>query len=199
MKARAGAELIHVLLSKRELAKAVDLATALPASQGLPEFIQSEMNFAKLKVMAAQQRFKDLEEQLAHAKLNKLHKRYVPYFRALIAEDRQDFKIAEKEYMQATLTLPYDVEVIINIARFFQLKLQHPDKAYQVLVEAVRANQESIPLWQAYCQQSLIAGHDTYANDALEQIRKISPEEYATFKPVYEKEREKIREARQAK
>jgi hypothetical protein len=200
LKAKAGCDLIMTLLSKGELAKAIDLAMTLPEGKGLPESILSEMNLAKLSIMAKQQRFKDLEEQLNQAKLSKLHKRYLPYFRAQIAEDKQDLKNADKYYMQATLATPFNEDMIVSIARFYQNKLQNSDKAYMVLVEAVHTNPTSVALWQAYSQQSLIVGLENYADDALEQLQKLlSTEEYNNFKQVYEKEKARIKEAREGK
>ncbi|TAE09978.1 MAG: hypothetical protein EAZ95_15320 [Bacteroidetes bacterium] len=199
LKAKAGSEMIEMLLAKRELAKAIDLATTLPEAKDLPEAIVSEINYAKLRIMATQQRFADLENELRQPKLNKQHRRHISFFRAQIAEDKKDLKTAEKYYLQATLATPYNEGVIIEVARFFQNKAQNSDKAYRVLTEAVRANANSVALLQAYCQQSLIVGLENYGDDGLEQLQKItSPEEYNAFKEVYEKEKEKIKQARLA-
>jgi|GEM_PF-2831592 len=197
LKAKAGCELIDLLLSKRELAKAMDIAMTLPASKNVTEAIASEMNHAKLRLLAAQQKFGELETQLNKAKLNLLHRKSIAYFRAQIAEDKQDIKGAEKYYLQATLAQPYNEEAIIGVARFFQNKVNDPDKAYQVLVEAVRSNPNSPLLLQAYCEQALIVGLEDYADKAVKDLEKLSePDAFKAFKALFEKQKEAIAKAR---
>ncbi len=197
LKAKAGCDLIDLLLNKGDLAKAMDIGLTLPASADLPANTASEMNHAKLRILARQQKFDELASQMDKVRLNALHKRSLPFFRGQIAEDKKDAKTAEKEYLQATLTLPYNEDIIVQIARFFQNKLQNPEKAYQVLVEAVRSNPAALGLQQAYAQQCLIMGLENYGDSALEEIKKLSsPEDYQAYQKIYETQKEQIRQAR---
>lgn len=198
LKAKAACDLIDMLLAKGELAKALEIGLTLPNSEGLPANTASEMNFAKLCILAKQQKFEELASQIDKAKLNTLHKRSISFFKGQIAEDKNDLKTAEKEYLQATLRLPYNEDVTITVARFFQNKLQNAEKAYMVLVEAVRSNPTSIGLQQAYAQQCLIAGFENYGDNALAEIKKLaSPADYEAYEKIYNKQKEQIRQARE--
>lgn len=64
---------------------------------------------------------------------------------------------------------------VIESVRFFNQKMNDPDMAYDILLNAVNLNPFSVELNKAYALQCLMVGLKSYAMDAKEELKTMMP------------------------
>jgi Tfp pilus assembly protein PilF len=63
---------------------------------------------------------------------------------------------------------------------------RQPEKAYQVILNAISWRKDSPLLYQLYIQQALTIGMKDYAEDGMKALQKLSPTDYQRFLPSYQ-------------
>jgi tetratricopeptide (TPR) repeat protein len=110
-----------------------------------------------------------------------------PYWEALAYEHTGKVAAAAKSYAQALRRLPLSAEVVTRAAAFYGTRQKDNDRAYNVLVEALRLNPYAPVVHRAYIRQALTMGLVEYAEKGLEEFKTVAtPADYAAFLPEYE-------------
>lgn len=77
-------------------------------------------------------------------------------------------------------------EAIVSKAVELLNKNRQPEKAYQVVLNAISWRKNSPILYQLYIQQALTIGMKAYAEDGMKALQKLSPTDYQRFLPTYQ-------------
>jgi len=111
------------------------------------------------------------------------------FLEAFLASKNKKTKEANLLFLQAIEQNPFNAEINIAAAEFFNNTLKNSQKAYDILANAINNNPKSIPLYEAYTLQAIRAGLYKFAEQALVSIQNyVSPQEFARFKVLYDKE-----------
>ena len=141
---------------------------------------------------------KALKQELPNLKFKPEFEAEKTYYQGIIAASEKRNSDAIKLFDQSLRTLPYNDDALLAASKFYHDKLKDDLKAYQVLITGITYNPFSPELHKAYVLQSLKAGFESYAQAGMEQLEPLlSPEEYATFKRLYEGELAKYQAAAQ--
>lgn len=92
---------------------------------------------------------------------------------ALMQEANGDSVNAETNFRILATYNPYFEEGVIAAARFYRTYSDDPLKAYNILVEAIHINNNSVKLLKAYVAEALRNGFDEYAFGAQQQIEAL--------------------------
>jgi hypothetical protein len=197
LRTKAGAEMIHLYLDRNQTASAEAVYQGIKTDKAVSPFIQSELNVAYLRLLTFTRDYAKITAEVDKLPLVHPHRNLKPYFKAVALEANQDYKNAETYYPQAAQAAPLHEEVVLASALFFQSKKQNADKAYQVLVEAVRGGTKSTKILQAYALQSIEVGLDYYGTDILPTLEKLMPADaFATFRKGFLARKEAVEKAR---
>jgi hypothetical protein len=77
-------------------------------------------------------------------------------------------------------------ESVVEKALIILNKKHQPEKAYQVVLNAISWRKDSPLLYQLYIQQALTIGMKDYAGDGMKALQKLSPTDYQRFLPTYQ-------------
>jgi hypothetical protein len=95
------------------------------------------------------------------------------YFTALLNEAANDTTNASRNFNIVGKYNPYFEQAIIAAADYFKTHGNNKMKSYNLLVEAVHINNNSVKLLKAYAAEALRMGFPEYAASALEQVREL--------------------------
>lgn len=191
LKVKASAELINFYLDRGRLANAEIVYNNLTI-EGLTlnPYVESDINYAYLRLLLEKKQYSTLLGALDKRKMLGVQESKKLFFRAIALENTGKVKDAKKYYEQAFLATPYDVNVAITVAEYYQNQKQDIDKAYDILVNAIRINPPYLPLHKAYSLQALRFGLENYALETLREIREMTDgEDFAKFKDIFDKVR----------
>lgn len=200
LKTKAAADLILYYISENQIPNAESIYQSLQASQNVSPSIRSEINYAYLRLLIATKEFDKLLNEIDKLVLLKTQLNKKTFLKAWALEGKGDIKNAELHFNQTTKSAPFDEEVVIETARFFQEKKKDKDKAYQILVNGVRVNAFSVKMYKAYALQCLEVGLEKYGDTALDELKKyLGDKDMETFKSIYDakkiqKEKERLGE-----
>jgi Flp pilus assembly protein TadD len=193
LKTKAAADLINYFIDNKDVARANNLYQTLRANEpSVPVAARSEINHAYLRLMLAAGENRKVLTEIDNLQLLNYHQNKKAFFRAVALRNLGDYKNAETYFAQAILATPFEESVIIEAADFYQRQKRNAEKAYQILVNGVRGNAFSLPMYKAYTLQCLEIGLDNYGDTALEEIRKnADAKEFEAFAKIYT-ERKKL-------
>jgi tetratricopeptide (TPR) repeat protein len=185
----AYAELAEVYLTTNQVDRATEAYRA--ASELLPD--SPVVKELALKLLAAggqcQKLLSALNEPLPAGEVRNRK----PYWEALCYENTSKAAQAAKQYDQAVRRLPLDPQVITNAAAFYQSRQKDNDRAYNILVEAIRLNPYAPAVHKAYIRQALEMGLTDYAEKGLEEFRLVTTAtDYGAFLPEYKAQRASV-------
>lgn len=104
------------------------------------------------------------------------------YFKALLSELNGDSTEASRLYRWLSTINPYDEEAVIAAAQYFKNITDDPLTTYNILADALHANQFSVKLLKAYSLEAARLNFDTYAQSSLERLRPLmSPQSLRDF------------------
>lgn len=165
---------------------AIGLYNLINNNYKLEDNIAIEMNQYMAKALLQKKDYKQASSLLSSKNFKSEFK---DYYEALIAEHNNNNKLADKLYSKVTSNNPFNADANIDAAHFYSYKLKNQDKAYSILVSAVRNNPQSVAVYKAYCLQSIKSGLYNFAEDALGFIKKYVPtDEFNKFKVEYDRE-----------
>jgi hypothetical protein len=95
------------------------------------------------------------------------------YFTALLNESANDTINATKNFEIVGKYNPYFDQGVIAAADYFRKHGKDKMKAYNILVEAIHINNNSVKLLRAYANEALRLGFTEYAVSALQQVDEI--------------------------
>jgi Tfp pilus assembly protein PilF len=196
-KTKAGADLINYFIDSQQVTIADSIYHSLKPSDKVSAFARSEINLAYLRLLTASKDYKKVLGEIDNLQMVTIHQHKKHFYRAVAYRNSGDAKNALYYYERALAATPYEAEVLIETADFYQRKQKNADKAYQVLVNGVRGNAFSLPLYQAYTLQCLEVGLDDYGDLALAEIKKQTrSEEYTAFEKIYQERKNLLNERR---
>jgi predicted negative regulator of RcsB-dependent stress response len=97
------------------------------------------------------------------------------YFSALLNEAANDTINATRNFDIVGKYNPYFEQAVIAAAEYFKTHGHNKMKPYNLLVEAVQINNNSIKLLKAYAAEASRMGFPEYAAGALEQVHALEP------------------------
>jgi hypothetical protein len=164
--------------------QAISLYNLINTNYKLEPAIAITMNGFYVKALLQIQDYKSAEASLKSKTLKSDSKEY---FLAIVAEKKNQYKIAKTLYEKVADNNPFNAEANIDAAAFFSNKINDQNKAYAILVNAVRNNPQSVAVYKAYCLQAIKSGLFNFADDALGYLKKyIDANDYNQFKLQYD-------------
>lgn len=189
LKVKSAAELINFYLDRGFVANAEVVYNNLNLKGlELNPYIESEINYAYLRILLGKEQYATLLGALDKRTLIGLEANKKPFLRALALQKTGKIKEANQYYAQAFLAAPYDINVAITSAEYYQNEKKNVEKAYDILVKTIRINPPYLPLHKAYSLQALRFGLENYALNTLREIKDMtSPEDFAKFKEIFDR------------
>jgi cellulose synthase operon protein C len=198
LKTKAAADLMNYFMDNKDIARTNNLYQTLkPNESKVALATRSEINHAYMRLLLVSGENQKLLNEIDNLQLLNYHRNKKMFFRAMALRNLSDFKNAETYFNQAILATPFEENVIIEAADFYQRQKRNADKAYQILVNGVRGNAFSLPMYKAYTLQCLEVGLDNYGDQALEEIRKNADnKEFESFSKIYEARKKLLEQKR---
>ncbi len=201
LRTKAGCELVQYYLEKREnnafLENAQKIWEKINPENAKNIDIKAEANFTYCQLLIAQKKYTEALADLDKLYFNNFQKNKINYLKGLIFQNTNDQAKAEKYFKNAHLSSPYSADVLLNSAYFFQEFKRDSLQAYNILVNGVRGNSFSIPLFKAYSLQALRVGFYQFGDTALEDLRaNLKNEDFVIFEKFYKSQKDSIRKAR---
>jgi len=182
----ANAELISYYLDEGNVAKAELWLNDPKLSE--KDYYANLLHYQYLRLLAAQNQWQQLNNQLSTITFNKDDEEDRTYFKALAAEGLGQSN-TEDLFKKAVKESPFNENAVISAASFYNNK-QEQMKAYDLLVESVQLNPMSGRLLKAYALQSIKVNLPSYGESVLQDIYLLLPEkEYQEFKTEFEKQK----------
>ena len=162
----------------------------------IPENLIGQLNWAWVRFYLHRGSFQDLNpaiNSLSDAQANK--KLLVRFTEAKSRENENRLQEAEILYRSLATANPYLAPIVIESARFFQDVRGDSDQAYELLLQAMVFNTNSIDLRMAYTLQCLKMGLTSYAELSLAVVKKrLGAQTFASFEEVYKETEIKLQD-----
>ncbi len=100
---------------------------------------------------------------------------YIQLFRMLDNSKTKGGNYVKVEFENLGLRNPFFEPGVLESVQFFNQKMNEPDKAYNILLNAVNLNPFSVELNKAYVLQCLTVGLKSYAIDTKEELKTMMP------------------------
>ncbi len=139
--------------------------------------ILSEMNVVYLKMLLAKKDYNSILSNVDKMIFTKPQESYRAYYKAVALDfsDNKDLQNIANLYKKATFSLLFEEDLAVFAGNFFQQKMKKTDVAYTILLSALRFNEKSVKIIQAYALQcieyKLITFGDAAANDLQDLMK----------------------------
>jgi hypothetical protein len=127
----------------------------------------------EIHLLAAQRDFANLSQALTPELLNSFNVLEQLYFNTLLSD--LDESTSKENFEILGTNNPYFEEAILAAAEYFAND-EDESKTYNILVDAVILNPESVKLNKGYALEAMRAGYKQFAIDALERLQSLLPE-----------------------
>ncbi len=185
----AYAELAEVYLGTNQVDRATEAYRA--ASGLLPD--SPAVKELALRLLAAGGQYQKLLSMLNEALPTDAARNRKPYWEALSYQHTGKPALAAEKYAQAVRRLPLDPQVVTDAAAFYRSRQKDDDRAYNILVEAIRLNPYAPAVHKAYIRQALEMGLTDYAEKGLEEFRLVTTSaDYGAFLPEYKAQKASV-------
>ncbi|MFN0050300.1 MAG: tetratricopeptide repeat protein [Cytophagales bacterium] len=186
-KLKAGVALFDYYYQKKNIEICGEILTEL-TKESYPSTTLSVLNLRLLQYLALKNNAVELAKATASHKLIGKELIYLPYFQAIAAENARDNIAAAEKHTVAFTNCAFNEEVVLQAAGFFANKMNDQKKAFNILLDGVAMNPYSVPLWEAYCLQSVAYGLPKFGENGLESLKPlVQPVEYQLFKGKFER------------
>lgn len=109
--------------------------------------------------------------------LAKGYRNYLPYIEGYKKERAGDIKSALSLYEQAVYRNPVDYGVLVKAIGLMNGEPKQKERAYDLLLKVVNANQYNAEVQFLYVQQCLALNYDFFAETAMERLSQVLPKE----------------------
>lgn len=114
-------------------------------------------------------------------------------FKAKQAESAGDDTEAQRYYTELATLNPFFEAGVIAAAQFHNRVLENTEQAYQILLESLRINTYSASLQKAYIMQSLEMHLTSYAENNLENLKKVlTTSDFQAFLAQYQQKKDSL-------
>ena len=186
LKLKAGVDLFNYYSKNKNIARCGEIVSEL-SDKSVEK--SPELYLMMLKYWAGAGNYTELESALPTATLNEDGKAYTPYFEAKILENNGND--ASAKYLAAFKRLPFDENIVLDAAQYFQEKQKNSAQSFNILLDAVALNPYSATLYKAYCLQAINYGIPSFADNGLAKLHVlIGEKEYKSFLIEMEKQKE---------
>ena len=168
----AVAELLRDYLDQGKTTEARRIASMKTATDRNKNPYVAEFNLQYMRLLAQENKWKELVIASRELNLNDYAKDNAILFEARALSQLGDTIEAEKLYDRGLALNPFNA--ISNIyASDFYARNGDKEKAYDILVTGLELNPGNISLLKAYIQMATQLNLDTFANNALDELRKL--------------------------
>ncbi|MBO9701474.1 MAG: hypothetical protein J7604_14790 [Sporocytophaga sp.] len=189
------ADLMEFYLSQNKIQEADYFFGALGVIEKQENDAQSLLNRTYLKYLAHKGEYEELNKQISKVYLNERDSKLKPFFSALYDEAKNNTKDAMLNFNKALQLNPFNEEVRIAAALFYQ-KNNQSEKAYDILLKGIEINKYSVPLIKAYALQAVRINLVSYGESILEDLKLyVSPSEFSQFTKAFQEEVKKNQDA----
>ncbi|GAB4395775.1 MAG: hypothetical protein OHK0053_06390 [Microscillaceae bacterium] len=186
LRTQAAADMMLFYLRQNDPGRATLIYEGLPASAETQAYQRSSINFAYGQLLLATQQYKQLLDELPKLAFVRKHENYRPYFEARARAGQGETKGLVQYFEKARQSTPFDTDIILGLAEYYEKNTRNTEKAYLTVAEGVRTNPFAVVLQKKFALLALGMGLDYYAEDARQQIEKLaSAEEYKQFMAEY--------------
>jgi hypothetical protein len=153
----------------------------------MPENLTSQLKWAWVRFYLHSGAFQDLAQSVNMLSDNSPNKRLLLRFvEARNLETEDNLEKAENLYLSVATANPYLAPIILEAARFFEDVKGDSEQAYELLLQAMEFNHNSLDLRMAYTLQCLNMGLTHYAELSLAVLaQRLGTAEFASFERVY--------------
>jgi predicted Zn-dependent protease len=174
-------------ITQNKLAEAEKIYQAAKAIGITETGVQVRLNDVYAGLLVARKDYVAVLVQIDKLALSTIEEPRKLYYKAIALENTGKMDEAEKAYNLVLKRLPLDETSIIAASTFFARQKKNPDRAYAILVEAIRINPYSSSLYKAYILQSLDMQLLEYAQKGMEELQNLTtPADYQAFEPSYQ-------------
>jgi len=185
LRLKAGLAIFDWYLSEKNIALAAEILGELTKDT----YSQSQLSTLNLRLLHYLVWKKDMEGLKRAVNTHKLADRdliYVPYFEAVVAEQKGDNAQAQKKYAIAVRNCAFNQTIVLMASNYFSKAGNHTI-AFNMLLDGVAMNPFSAKLWKAYCLESVAFGIPSFGISGLESLKPLVNEgDYEAFKKRYD-------------
>ncbi|MGK7396504.1 MAG: tetratricopeptide repeat protein [Candidatus Cyclobacteriaceae bacterium M3_2C_046] len=146
------------------------------------------ISLSYLRLLAQEQQFDALEEKLSQTGkwLEYQFPVYFIYFKALLAQQKDQTDEATMLFNWLGRSNPFFEPGVLSAASFLEQNSSDELAAYNILLNAIRLNSYSAPLYEAYILQALNLGLFSFAEQALLEYQQfVTVDTYQEFRKTY--------------
>lgn len=192
----AGASLIAQALEAHQTDYAQTLLNQLPPANRLNAFALSLENLSALRLAVAQNKL-TIAEQLAEKAFLPAHQAERNYWLGQAYQQNKRVAQAKAAYARALQLAPLNAAIVASVAQF-ERQQGHTKQAYQLVLNALNANETNTSLLKLYSLLCLDMSLPDYAEDALARLQTAtSPADYQTFLATYQQKQALLEKQRQ--
>ncbi len=160
----------------RRLLKHDDLMAAIRVFQKIEGLEMSDKNLfeefkhTELILLAEKRDIRSLQQLMKEVIFSSDQKNEKMYFTALINESTGDVAGATKNYHWLSNANPYFDEAIVASSKFYKANSSERLQAYNILVNALQVNPQSVKILKAYGLEAYRLGFDEYSQNAFDRL-----------------------------
>ncbi len=150
------------------------------------EDLYRETQWFELKMLASEKNIRQLAQKINQGvEFDRDHILEKHFYTGLLNEASEDTATARQNYELIAYMNPFFEEAVIHSANFFSL--MDPFEAYNILLNALEVNPNSIKLLKAYILQCARVELNSYADNSLEDLKRLIPQsDFTVFRDRYE-------------
>jgi predicted metal-binding transcription factor (methanogenesis marker protein 9) len=192
-KLKIATEETNYALDLQEYEKASFYFETLKTLKSHHKITNSAAQYAYLRYLLTKNAAPRVLEEMQKMEWIGLYQYKKDFLKGVALQNIGNTKEAEKYFNTANLVSPYSIEVILNSAEFYKNIKKDNQKAYLILVEAIRGRNFSLPLYKMYALQCVEMRLENYAEDALNEIQKNAPNEFPAIEKIVRKRMEELK------
>lgn len=197
---QAAVERIRYYIAEGNTEKAANIRNAMTGIS-VPDVLVQTLRDADLRLLYAQQRYKEMGAVLKGYEPPLPLSGYKPFYEGMYAIGNNDLQQAEVKLKEAIARLPQKQEFYVELAGLYN-KRKEPQKAYDVLVDVLRTRDDyhDYPpaVYELYALQCLEMGLDSFADEAIRKLEDlIPPQRYARVVALFNQRKAELAKQRE--
>ncbi len=180
LKARTILDRTNKLLKLDDLKNAISVLQKINGLEMSDKTVFDDFKKTELAILAARKDIQGLATQMKEFTFTPDLKNLQLYYSTLILESTGDKTAIAKNYEYLSQANPYFDEAIVAAAKFFKANSKERLKVYNILVNALQVNPQSVKLLKAYGIEAKQMGFDEFSESALRRLSEIIGEKAFT-------------------
>lgn len=176
LKGWACVKLLDETITNGDLSTAAEIWEQIPR-ENVSEYIMDEYNYQLMRLKVYQGEYDKVLGTIDKLDFSPERKILTAYLKAVCHEGKGHQEKAKAYYDKALKDHPFHEETISRASRFYYDQLEDNEKAYDLIVNAVKNDPLSIHLKKAYVLIASDLHYEKFGKSALEDLRELLPKE----------------------